>query len=239
MHEEITTRKHPSSVLSQWRHPLRGVAFDMDGLLVNTEELYTQVGSSILQRRGKKFSKELKNAMTGLPGPQAFALMIEWESLTDAIETLELESRALFAEILPTQLRLLDGVESLLGRLDRLKMPRCIATSSSPEFARKVLSQVQIIDRFDFIITSHDVERGKPNPDIYWAAAERMRLRPEQMIVLEDSHHGCRAGVQSGACTIAVPGPHSQDHDFTGVHLRAESLKDPAIERLLVEPKEP
>lgn len=233
MREEITKMNDSSICTSQWRHPLRGVAFDMDGLLVNTEELYTQVGEAILQRRGKKFSKELKNAMTGLPGPQSFALMIEWERLNDAIETLEAESRAIFAEILPTQLRLLDGVESLLDRLDSLKMPRCIATSSSPEFATRVLTQVQIIHRFDFIITAKDVQRGKPNPDIYWAAAERMSVLPEQMIVLEDSHHGCRAGVQSGACTIAVPGPHSQDHDFTGVYLRAQSLRDPVIERLL------
>lgn len=230
--------ENQTSYLPKWDYPLRGVAFDMDGLLVNTEELYTQVGSSILQRRGKKFSKELKNAMTGLPGPQAFSLMIEWENLTDAIETLEAESRAVFAEILPTQLRLLDGVTSLLNRLDDLNMPRCIATSSTREFANKVLSKVQIIERFDFIITAKDVGRGKPNPDIYWAAAERMNVRPEQMMVLEDSHHGCRAGVQSGACTIAVPGPHSQDHDFTGVHLRAQSLEDPAINHLLDQPRQ-
>jgi pseudouridine-5'-monophosphatase len=227
--------KSKNTDVSPWSHPLRGVAFDMDGLLVNTEELYTQVGSSILERRGKNFTRELKNAMTGLPGPQAFALMIEWENLDDDIEMLELESRAIFENILPTQLRLLEGVASLLDRLDALGLPRCIATSSSPEFANKVLTQVQIIHRFDFIITSRDVQRGKPNPDIYWAAAQGMKVLPEQMIVLEDSHHGCRAGVQSGACTIAVPGPHSIDHDFTGAHLQATSLADPAIETLLIQ----
>jgi pseudouridine 5'-phosphatase len=217
----------------QWAYPIRGVAFDMDGLLVNTEELYTQVGESILERRGKKFTSKLKNAMTGLPGPQAFALMIEWERLSDGIETLQFESRAIFEEILPKQLRLLDGVVTLLDRLDHRSLPRCIATSSTREFAKRVLTQVDIIHRFDFIITAEDVERGKPNPDIYRAAAQRMSVLPEQMIVLEDSHHGCQAGVQSGACTVAVPGPHSRDHDFTGVFLQAETLCDPVIEHLL------
>ncbi len=71
-----------------WAHPILAVAFDMDGLLVNTEELYTQVGHTILQRRGKIFTRELKNEMTGLPGPKAWTVMIQREGLTDSIEQL-------------------------------------------------------------------------------------------------------------------------------------------------------
>lgn len=223
-----------SKVQDLWAHPIRAVAFDMDGLLVNTEELYTHVGSSILARRGKQFSDELKNAMTGLPGPHAFSIMIEREKLSDTIEVLEAESQAIFHDILPKKLRLLSGVEPLLDRLDQLGLPKCVATSSSPQFAQTVLSAVKIIHRFQFIITTDDVDRGKPHPDIYLAAARRMSVEPQQMAVLDDSHHGCRAGINSGACTIAVPGPHSTSHDFTGVCLVAESLLDPAIYGLLV-----
>lgn len=216
-----------------WGHTIAAVAFDMDGLLVNTEELYTQVGQALLQRRGRVFSHDLKNAMTGLPGPQAFALMIEREKLSDSVEILEAESEAIFVDLLPKQVRLLTGVEQILDRLDQLRYPRCVATSSSPEFAETVLTLVKIKSRFDFVITARDVAQGKPKPDIYLAAAERMKVLPENMLVLEDSHHGCRAGVTSGACTVAVPGDHSQDHDFTGVHARAESLLDSKISRLL------
>lgn len=216
-----------------WGHTIAAVAFDMDGLLVNTEELYTQVGQALLQRRGRVFSHELKNAMTGLPGPQAFALMIEREELTDSVQVLEAESEAIFVDLLPKQVRLLAGVEQVLDRLDQLGFPRCVATSSSPQFAETVLTLVKIISRFDFVITARDVDRGKPKPDIYLAAAQRMKVEPKNMLVLEDSHHGCRAGVTSGACTVAVPGDHSRDHDFSGVHARVNSLLDPMISRLL------
>lgn len=216
-----------------WQHPIRAVAFDMDGLLVNTEELYTQVGTAILEKRGKIFRRELKDAMTGLPGPLAFRLMIQWENLSDTVEILEEESRTLFADLLPLQLRLLDGVPELLDELDRRRLPRCVATSSSRAFANKVLSSVQVIDRFDFIITAEDVEQGKPHPDIYLAAADRLSVASPQMLVLEDSHNGCRAGVASGACTVAVPGPHSLQHDFSGTYFQARSLGDPAIRWLL------
>lgn len=217
-----------------WQHSIRAIAFDMDGLLVNTEELYTQVGESILQRRGRQFTRELKNAMTGLPGPKAFQLMIEWEQLEDSIEQLSLESQEIFSRILPTQLRMLDGVTELLDLLDSKRFPRCVATSSSPEFASRVLTQIGIRQRFDFVITARDVPHGKPHPDIYQAAAKRLGVGTHEMIVLEDSHHGCRAGVTAGACTIAVPGPHSVDHDFQGTFFRAESLLDPRIQQLLL-----
>lgn len=216
-----------------WAHPILAVAFDMDGLLVNTEELYTQVGNTILQRRGKIFTRELKNEMTGLPGPKAWTVMIQREGLTDSIEKLAAESAEIFSTILPTQLKLLPGVHELLNLLDRNARPKCVATSSSPEFAARVLGQVGVSDRFDFVITARDVVNGKPHPDIYQAAAERMGVTTQQMMVLEDSHHGCRAGVTSGACTIAVPGPHSEDHDFSGTHHRAKTLLDPAIAQLL------
>lgn len=216
-----------------WAHPIQAVAFDMDGLLINTEELYTQVGTTLLQRRGKVFTRELKNAMTGLPGPKAFAVMIEREQLTDSIEQLAGESYEIFGTILPTQLRLLPGVLELLESLEAKGRPKCVATSSTPSFSQRVLSQVGIYDRFDFVITASDVTHGKPFPDIYLAAASRMGVPSEQMMVLEDSHHGCRAGVDSGACTIAVPGPHSEDHDFTGAHYRARTLLDPGISQLL------
>jgi pseudouridine 5'-phosphatase len=218
-----------------WAHPIRAVAFDMDGLLVNTEELYTHVGETLMQRRGKVFTRQLKNDMTGLPGPKAFALMIEREQLRDSIEQLASESKEIFREILPSRLRLLTGVLELLDRLEQDGRPKCVATSSTHEFSKIVLGQTGILQRFQFVITANDVPQGKPYPDIYQAAAQRWGIDPAQMLVLEDSHHGCRAGVTSGACTVAVPGPHSVDHDFTGVHFRADTLLDPGIDRLLAD----
>jgi pseudouridine 5'-phosphatase len=218
-----------------WAHTIRAVAFDMDGLLVNTEELYTQVGEILMQRRGRVFSRELKNAITGLPGPKAFAIMIEREDLSDSIEQLASESKEIFSEVLPNQLRLLSGVSELLDRLEREGRPKCVATSSTPQFSQIVLGQMGILQRFQFVITASDVAQGKPHPEIYQAAAKKMGVEPQQMMVLEDSHHGCRAGVASGACTVAVPGPHSIDHDFSGVHFRAATLLDPGIDKLLAQ----
>ncbi len=218
---------------NSWAHRLSAVAFDLDGLLVNTEELYTEVGHTLLSRRGKQFTRSLKNAMTGLPGPKAFEVMIETAQLTETAEELSAESAIIFADILPARVRALSGVGELLDFLDHQRFPRCVATSSSRRFALEVLELVGIAARFDFVITAEDVTHGKPAPDIYLSAASRMQVAPANMLVLEDSHHGTRAGIASGACTVAVPGPHSEEHDFSGVYCQASSLADPVVLQLL------
>lgn len=212
-----------------WAHAIRGVAFDMDGLMVNTEELYSEVGEILLNRRGKHFTRGLKAAMMGLPGPQAFGVMIEREGLSDTPAELASECEEIFVDLLPEKLQTLPGLEDLLSVLDSRRLPRCIATSSTQQFARRVLQITGLGSRFDFVVTAEDVQHGKPAPDIYLEAAQRLGIHAHEMLVLEDSHYGSRAGLAAGACTIAVPGEHSHDHDFTGVCYRASSLADKAI----------
>ena len=219
--------------MTVWAHAIRGVAFDMDGLIVNTEDLYTEVASILLGRRQRAFTSQLKSQMMGLPGPQAFAVMIQEHGLEDSPQQLAEESDAIFVDLLPAKLRTLPGLEQLLEHIDDRRLPRCIATSSTRHFAERVLQIVGMPGRFDFIVTAADVPRGKPAPDIYVEAARRMGIAPWQMLVLEDSHHGSRAGLSAGACTIAVPGAHSSDHDFSGVLFQARGLSDPQILQLL------
>jgi beta-phosphoglucomutase-like phosphatase (HAD superfamily) len=89
------------------------------------------------------------------------------------------------------------------------------------------------MDRFGFVLTSADVSQGKPHPEIYLRAAERLGIAAERMLVFEDSANGCRAAVAAGATVVAVPGGHSLRHDFSGAALIAESLADPRILSLL------
>lgn len=216
-----------------WPHALKAVAFDMDGLMVNTEELYYEVGQTILRRRGREFTDALRRGMMGLPGPKAFELMIATEQLVDTVDVLASECEEVFAGMLPHRLRPLTGLLDLLDQLDAHRIPRCVATSSSLRFAREVLAGISVLDRVDFVITAEHVPNGKPHPDIYLGAAEKLGVEAHEMIVLEDSQHGSKAGIAAGACTVAIPGDHSRHHDFSGVHFVADSLADSRIRELL------
>lgn len=218
---------------ARWPHRIAAVAFDMDGLLINTEDLYFEVFDELLQRRGQRYTNALRKSMMGLPSPQAFDVLIRHAEISDSPASLEKECDALFSGLIPDRLDTMPGVGELLDLIERLALPHCVATSSRRSFATDSLKTVGILSRFDFIITAADVARGKPHPDIYLAAAQQMGVLPEQMMVLEDSQHGVCAAIAAGACAVAVPGDHSRDHDFTGVCYIAKTLADPMLSAML------
>ena len=213
--------------------PIHAAVFDLDGLLVNTEDLYQHVGSELLRRRGKTFGPDLLDAMMGRPPAVSLAIMIEWHGLADTVETLAAETVAIFAGLLDERLEPMPGAVDLVETLAARGLPRAVATSSGPAFAHDVLGRVGLLDRFAFVLTSADVVHGKPDPEIYLTAAARLGVEPAAMIVFEDSHNGCRAAVAAGAVVVAVPGGHSRRHDFAGARLVANSLADPRIAGLL------
>lgn len=214
------------------RRPIDAVVFDLDGLLVNTEELYQHVGSELLRRRGRRFDGDLLDAMMGRPQQVSLAIMIEWHGLDDTVEALAAETREIFLGLLDTRLEPMPGAVALVEEFVARGLPRGVATSSGPDFAHDVLGRVGLLDRFGFVLTSADVTHGKPDPEIYRTAARRHGVPPERMLVFEDSATGCRAAVAAGAVTVAVPGGHSRRHDFSGARLIAESLADPRIRAL-------
>ena len=212
---------------------IKAVVFDMDGLMFNTEDLYNIVGESLLQRRGKTFTLELKRAMMGLPGKEAFEVMRSQCGLSESVQALMRETDELFVDLLPAEIEKMPGLDRLLELLEQKGLPKAVATSSHRKFAKRALGFFDLEPRFEFVLTGDDVERGKPNPDVYLMAARNLELEPQDLLVLEDSHIGSRAAKAAGAFTIAVPTVHSSHCDFSHVDLIAKSLEDEVITNLL------
>ena len=209
--------------------PLKAVTFDLDGLMFNTEELYQEVGGMLLARRGKQFTGELLDKMMGRKSHIALALMIEHHQLDATPEQLAAESAEIFGGILPGKLAPMPGLIDLLAALESAHIPKGIATSSGRPFVERVLGIFDLQPRFDFILTSEDIENGKPEPDVYLLAAARHGVTPVEMLVLEDSQIGCQSAVAAGAYTVAVPHGQSLQHQFPGVEFIAQSLGDERI----------
>jgi pseudouridine 5'-phosphatase len=208
---------------------MRAVVFDMDGLMFNTEDLYTAAGTELLRRRGHTFTDELKDAMMGLPAQPSFEAMIRHCSLNDTWQQLSVESNQLFLSYLGDRLAPMPGLLELLAALERAAVPKAIATSSRRELVDPCLQPFDLRKRFQFILTAEDVVHGKPDPEIYLTAARCFGVPPAEMAVLEDSRNGCLAAASAGAYAIAVPGEHSRQHDFCMASLVVDSLADPRV----------
>jgi len=214
-------------------NPIRAVAFDLDGTLVNSEDLYELAGEEVLRRRGKTYDPLLREQVMGRPAVDSLRLIIDYHALADPIEDLIRECGELMLEFMATSLAAMPGVYELLKDLDKAGVPYGVATSATRDYADNVLTQLGILDQFRFVITAEDVQHGKPDPEIYLLAAERFGIAPPRMMVLEDSANGCRAAVAAGAFTIAVPNHHTRNHNFTGVQFVADTLADPRIRKTL------
>ncbi len=219
--------------------PLRAVTFDLDGLMFNTEEMYQEVDRMILARRGKPSTDELLDQMMGRKALEAIQVMIDWHQLPDTAEELLVESREILSRLWPARLAPMPGLMALLEALEAAGVPKGIATSSDRKTVASMLLRFQLEPRFSFVLTGDCTEHSKPAPDIYLLAAEKHGVRPEEMLVLEDSQLGCQAGVAAGAFTVAVPCGRSHAHDFPGTRLVAESLQDERIYQTLGLPSPP
>ncbi|MDO5553186.1 MAG: HAD family phosphatase [Planctomycetia bacterium] len=192
----------------------KAVAFDMDGLMFDTEAIYWEAATRLLGRRGFPYTDELNRRIMGRPPQFCFQAMIAEYELPDTWQVLQQESQELFLELLPTRYAPMPGLHSLLDFLEYMHIPKAICTSSTKRIATAVLAQENMASRFDFILTAEDITHGKPSPDIYLTAAKRFRIPPNEMIVLEDSVAGCQAAHGADAFCVVVLAEHNRNLDF-------------------------
>lgn len=211
---------------------IRAVVFDMDGLMFNTEEVFNQSGSELLKRRGLTPPPELFHSMMGRRAAEAFQVMIDMMGLQESIEDLQAESEAIFDSLLDDILAPMPGLLELLDVIEARSLPKAVATSSHRDYLSDILGRFNLLDRFHHTFTAEDVTHGKPHPEIYLTAARHLNIRPDEMLVLEDSENGTKAAAAAGAHIISVPHEMSRHHDFSSAKGIASSLNDPVIHDL-------
>ena len=207
----------------------RAVIFDLDGLLFNTEDVFLASGTTYLARRGFEFELEVRNQMMGRPAPVSLKILKEYFGIPDSVEEIRYEIEDLFSGYLEEILAPMPGALELLDRLDEISIPFAVATSSSREYAKELLQRFELHERFVFLLGGNDVAKGKPNPEIYLTAAEKLGMNPAEILVFEDSGNGCAAAVAAGTNVIAVPNLHNIGQTYEGALLVADTLLDPQV----------
>ncbi|MCA9008910.1 MAG: HAD family phosphatase [Planctomycetaceae bacterium] len=212
---------------------IQAVVFDMDGLMLNTEDVFDLAGRRLLERRGLEMTDVIRHSMLGRRPLDAFNALILHTGITDRIEDLMHETKELFEEIAAHSLETMPGLHEVLQLAEAKNLPLAVATSSPRAYMTPLLERFELLHRFHFTLTAEDVTHGKPHPEIYQLAATRLNVLPSQMLVLEDSETGTRAAHAAGAYIVSVPNRHTVVGDFSMSRLRIDSLLDKRLHDLL------
>jgi HAD superfamily hydrolase (TIGR01509 family) len=204
--------------------PAAAVLFDNDGLLLDTEVLWTRAEVALFARFGMTFTIEHKRELIGTSGPRSEAIIERQLGAPGRGRELMAELHELVME------EALKGVEPMPGAvelLDALAVPTGVASNSPRSFVDRALEVSGLRERFDCVLSADDVARPKPAPDLYLALARGLGADPAACVALEDSPTGVAAARAAGAFVIGVPSLAGIVLD--DAHLVADSLADPRV----------
>ena len=209
------------------------LVFDMDGLLLDTERFYTVAQQKILNKFGMKFDLAVKEKMMGRTTADSARVFIEETGLAGRYSAEEfIKERAEILQSLFPQTALLPGVRKLLDHIVARRIPACIATSSNKRhFELKTEQHMGLFGAaFSHFVTGGDVEKGKPDPEIFQLAVSQFAdpPAPEAVLVFEDAVLGVQAAVAGGFNCVHIPAEGMSDDTAANVTLRSMEAFDPA-----------
>jgi HAD superfamily hydrolase (TIGR01509 family) len=184
---------------------VKAVVFDMDGLLVDTEQVVFEAMKASAEGIGHERPFALFQRLVGLPGGASDLIVIEHFGEDFDAAAWRAGVARHFQDIAAAGIALKAGVVELLDVLDVRRLPRAVATSSTRHAVDHSLGQHGLIDRFDAIISRELQDHHKPHPDPFLKAAAAIGVDPADCLALEDSHNGVRAAAAAGMMTIMVP----------------------------------
>ncbi len=193
---------------------IKGVLFDMDGVILDTEKLYTRFWVEAAQSLGYPMTYEMALGMRSLSRQAGERQLKEYlGEKVDYFAVRETRIRIMEKFIEENGVELKPGIHELLAFLKKHDIKTSVATSSPLDRTKKYLSQVGLVDEFDALVSGHMVAHGKPEPDIYLYAASNLGLKPEECLVLEDSPTGILAAYRAGCVPVMVPDQDQPDEE--------------------------
>lgn len=186
---------------------IEAVVFDLDGLLLDTEQVWDEVRETLTRERGGRWHDRAQADMMGMSSTEWSRYMHDELGLSEQPEELNRLVVERMEERYRERLPVVDGAADAVRRLaDR--WPLGLASSSNRPLIDLALERMGVADLFQATVSSEEVERGKPAPDVYLEAARRLGVRPRDTAAIEDSASGIRSAKAAGMRVVAIPNPH-------------------------------
>jgi HAD superfamily hydrolase (TIGR01509 family) len=182
------------------------VVFDLDGVLIASEEVWDAVREIYVRERGGRYDAEVQRALMGMSSVEWSRYLHEQAAVPDPPDAINREVVRRMLERYRDDLPLVPGADAAVRRI-AARFRLGVASSSNRELIDAVLEASGLDGLFEATVSSEEVARGKPAPDVYLEAARRLGVAPERCGAVEDSHGGIRSAKAAGMFVVAIPNP--------------------------------
>jgi HAD superfamily hydrolase (TIGR01509 family) len=186
---------------------IEAVVFDLDGLLLDTEQVWDEVREALTRERGGRWQEQAQADMMGMSSKEWSSYMHDELGVPDPPEEINRLVVDRMQERYRQELPLVDGAVEAVRRIGA-RWPLGLASSSNRPLIDLALELMGVADLFQVTVSSEEVERGKPSPDVYLEVAGRLGVEPQNVVAIEDSASGIRSAKAAGMRVIAIPNPH-------------------------------
>lgn len=193
--------------MGTWATVPDAVFFDLDGVLVDSEQLWNRAKQELVLEAGGHWREDAPRAMMGMSSVEWSAYLREELGVDRDVAEIDRDVVGRIERLYRASLPLLPGAVETVRALQP-RWPLGLASSSNREIIDLVLELSGLADAFVATVSSEEVPRGKPAPDVYLEAARRVGVQPSRCVAIEDSSNGIRAAVAAGMAVIAAPNPH-------------------------------
>jgi HAD superfamily hydrolase (TIGR01509 family) len=183
------------------------VIFDLDGVLLDSEQLWNQAKESLVRATGGQWHEDAPRAMMGMSSHEWSEYLRDQLGVPHDVSRINREVVARMEALYRAELPLLPGAVAAVRGLHEV-WPLGLASSSNREIIDLVLELAELTDAFAASVSSEEVARGKPAPDVYLEAAHRLGVEPQRCVAVEDSSNGLRAAAAADMAMVALPNPH-------------------------------
>jgi HAD superfamily hydrolase (TIGR01509 family) len=181
-----------------------GVIFDLDGTLIDSMKIWEDVDRVYLKRHNFEVPEDLQKKIEGKSFHETAMYFKERFDLKDSLDRIKGDWHEMAEEFYREKVNIKHSTMELLERIKMLNKPIAIATSNSRELALMALEKNNIRNYFDTIVTSCDVDNGKPSPDVFLEAARQISIDPKECLVFEDTYAGVLGAKRAGMTVVAV-----------------------------------
>ena len=190
--------------------------FDLDGVIIDSIPLWSESELIILKRKPLKVPLDFEAYAKQMRFRYSYMMseLKEQHDIKDPIEKLRIERANIIKNLYRRKLKLMPGFLTLVKRLRKQGYKLAIGTSTPPVIFSYVLQKFKLRQYFDYHLASMEINSHKPEPDVFIAVAQKLKIQPKECIVIEDSEHGILAAKRAGMRCIALRHPYTNAGDL-------------------------